>query len=79
MAPNDTFAPPAFGKVVLSLAVGIAFGVAVTLPAIQDDLAHVDVGDPGPVGNVLLIGVLSVAVVTTGLFGLYRLFWLVDR
>ena len=79
MATDDTFARPAFGKVLLSFAFGIALGVVFVLPAIRDDLAGVDVGGPGPVGNVLLIGVLTLVVVTTGLFGLYRLFWLVDR
>lgn len=79
MAPDDTFARPAFGKVLLSFVVGIALGVAFVVPAIQEDLALLDLGGPGPVGNVLLIGVLSLVVVTTGLFGLYRLFWLVDR
>lgn len=79
MAPSDTFARPAFSKVALSFAVGIAVGLGIALPAIQDDLAVVSVGDTGPVGTVLLIGVLSVAVVTTGLFAMYRLFWIVDR
>ena len=79
MAPTDEFAPPAFGKVLLSFALGIGLGVVFVLPAVRDDLLIVDVGTTDPVGNVVLIGVLSIAVVTTGLFGLYRLFWLVDR
>lgn len=79
MARSDTFARPAFGKVALSFAFGIVVGLGSALPVIQDDLATVSVGDAGPVGTVLLIGVLSVAVVTTGLFAMYRLFWLVDR
>lgn len=79
MAPNDTFARPAFGKVLASFVVGIAVGLAIVLPAIRDDVALFAVGDPGPVGNVVLVGVLSIVVLTTGLFGLYRLFWLIDR
>lgn len=79
MAPDDTFARPAFGKVLTSFAVGIALGVAFVLPAIREDLALLELGGTGPVANVLMIGVLSLVVVTTGLFALYRLFWLIDR
>lgn len=79
MTPDNPFSQPVFGKVILSFGIGIALGLTLTFPAIQNDLGGVTLGDTGPVGNVLLLGVLSIAVVTTGLFGLYRLFWLVDR
>ena len=77
MAPSDTFASPAFGKVLASFVVGIGFGLVIVLPAVRDDLAVVSLGDPGPVGNVVLIGVMSILVVTMGLFGLFRLFRLI--
>ena len=79
VAPDDTFARPAFSKVVLSFAIGIAIAAAMLVPVVRDDLVRIGLSNPGPVGNVLLIGVLSMVVVTTGLFALYRLFWLVDR
>lgn len=79
MAPTDPFAEPSFPKVAVSFGIGIVIGLAIVLPVIRDDVAAATLGDPGPVGHVLLIGVLSVTVVTTGLFALYQLFWLVDR
>lgn len=79
MAPNDTFARPAFSKVLVSFVLGIGLGVAFVLPLVRDDLARFAISNPGPVGSVLMIGVLSMVLVTTGLFALYRLFWLVDR
>lgn len=79
MAPNDPFSPPSFGKILLSFGIGIGVGLAIVLPVIHDDLGTTTLGDPGPIGNVLLIGVLSLTVVTTGLFALYQLFWLADR
>lgn len=74
MAPSDTFAEPGFGKVLASFVVGITFGLVIALPAVRDDLALVTIDGTGPVGNVVLVGVLSILVVTMGLFGLFRLF-----
>lgn len=79
MGPSDTFARPSFGKVLLSFLTGTVVGVAFVLPAIRADLTVSLLADPGPIGNVVMIGVLAILVVTTGLFGLYRLFWLVDK
>lgn len=79
MAPTDPFAEPSAAKVLLSFAVGTLLGVVVVFPVIRNDVTATSLGDPGPVGIVLVIGVLSVTVVTTGLFVLYQLFWLVDR
>ena len=78
MAPADPFAPPSFAKSVLSLAVGFLVGAAIVLPAVREDLLTTLRSNPGPIGNVVLIGVLAIMVVTIALFGLYRLFWLVD-
>lgn len=79
MAPTDPFAAPSFPKVLLSFGIGICVGLAVVLPVIRDDVSSLALGPPGPIGSVLLIGVLAVTVVTTGMFALYQLFWLVDR
>lgn len=79
MAPTDPFARPSPAKVLLSFAIGTLLGVAIVFPVIRNDVAATSLGDPGPVGIVLVIGVLAVTVVTTGLFALYQLFWLVDR
>lgn len=79
MTPTDPFAEPSPSKLALAFAIGFALGVAAVFPVIRDDVAASSLGDPGPVGIVLVVGVLSVAVVTTGLFALYQLFWLVDR
>ena len=79
MAPSDTFAQPAFSKVIVSFTLGLAVGFGFVLPAVREDLSAFALSNPGPVGSVLMIGVFSMVVVTTGLFALYRLFWLVDR
>ena len=79
MATPDRFVPPSFPKLVLTFGLGLAFGLAFVLPSIGDLATVVALQDMGSVGNVLIAGVLSIVVVTTGLFGLYRLFWLVDR
>lgn len=79
MTPTDPFAEPSPTKLVLAFAFGTVLGIAAVFPVIRDDIAASNLGDPGPVGIVLVVGVLSVAVVTTGLFALYQLFWLVDR
>lgn len=79
MAPTDSFAEPSSSKLLLSFAVGTLLGVAIVFPVIRNDVTTTSLGDPGPVGVVLVIGVLAVTVVTTGLFALYQLFWLVDR
>lgn len=73
MAPNDTFARPAFGPILASFVVGIASGLAIALPAVRDDLSLLTAGGSSPVGDVVLVGVLSIFVVTMGLFGLFRL------
>ena len=73
MAPNDTFAQPAFGKVLASLAVGVAVGLAIALPAVRDDLSLLAAGGSSPVGDVILVGVLSMVLVTLSVFGLFRL------
>lgn len=79
MATNDAMADPAFSKVFASFVIGIALGVAVAAPAVPSEIAVLVSGNPGPIGKVLIAGVLSVVVVTLGLFGLYQLFWMIDR
>lgn len=79
MSTSDAIADPAFSKVLASFAIGIALGVAVAAPAVPSEVAVLLSGDPGPIGKVLIAGVLSVVVVALGLFGLYQLFWMLDR
>lgn len=79
MARDETFARPAASKVVLSFVIGIAVGGAIVLPAIRDELTLTILENPDPIGNVVMIGVLAILVVSTGLFGLIRLFLLVDK
>ena len=79
MAHDDPFARPSFPKLVVSFVLGALVGVAVVLPAIRDDLTTSLLAGSDPIGNVVFIGVLAILVVTTGLFGLYRLFLIVDR
>lgn len=79
MAPGDTLADPAFSKVLVSFVVGIGLGAALAVPTVASEVAGLASGDTGPIGSVLVAGVLSVVIVTVGLFGLYQFFWLVDR
>lgn len=73
MAPGDTFAKPAFAKVALSFAFGLALGAALVLPVVRDDLAPLASGGSGAVRGVLLAGLFSIVIVSMGLFGLYRI------
>lgn len=73
MAPNDTFAQPAFAKVVLSFAFGLAIGAVFVLPVLREDLASLAAGGSGAVRGVLLVGLVSIVIVSMGLFGLYRI------
>lgn len=79
MQPTAPYTQPSFPKVAVSFGIGVVLGLTIGLPVIRDDLATISLGDLGAVGHTLLIGVFSVAIVTIGLFGLYQLFWLVDR
>lgn len=79
MAPSDPFAPPSFPKLLVSLGVGVLVGVGLVLPAVREDVAAAVISNPGPVGSVLLLGVLGMVGVTIGLFALYQLFWLIDK
>ena len=79
MARDETFASPPASKVVLSFVIGIVVGGAIVLPAIRDELTLTILDNPDPVGNIVMIGVLAILVVSTGLFGLIRLFLLVDK
>lgn len=79
MAPSDPFVPPSFPKLLVSLGLGVLVGVGLVLPAVRDDVTAAIVANPGPVGSVLLLGVVGLVGVTVGLFALYQLFWLVDR
>lgn len=79
MGQSNSFGRPPFAKVLLSFATGILVGVAFVLPVLPDDLGGDVLADPGPIGNVVTIGVVTILVVAAGLFGLYRLFWLVDK
>ena len=73
MAPDDSFAQPAFAKVFLSFAFGLALGAAFVLPVVRDDLAPLLSGGSGAVRGVLLVGLVSIVIVSMGLFGLYRI------
>lgn len=73
MAPSDTFAQPAFAKVALSFAFGLAIGAAFVLPAVRDDVAPLAAGGSGAVRAVIVVGILSIVIVFVGLFGLYRI------
>jgi len=73
VAQGDSFATPAFAKVFLSFAFGLAIGAALVLPVVRDDLAPLASGGSGAVRGVLLIGLFSIAIVSMGLFGLYRI------
>jgi hypothetical protein len=79
MEHDDAFAEPTFLKVFLSFSAGILLGVVFVLPIVRGELTLGILDEPGPIGNVVLIGVLAILVVSMGLFGLYRLFWLVDK
>lgn len=79
MATEDPLAGPAFSKVLVSFVIGIALGVAMAAPAVPREVTVLASGDPGPVGSVIIAGVLSVVVVTVGLFGVYQFFWMIDR
>lgn len=74
MAPADAIAPPSFPKVVLSFVLGLSLGGAIVFPAIRQDVTHVSLGSGGSVANMILLGILSLVVVTSGLFALFRLF-----
>jgi len=73
VAPDDSFAQPAFAKVFLAFAFGLALGAAFVLPVVRDDLAPLASGGSGAVRGVLLIGLFSIVIVSMGLFGLYRI------
>lgn len=79
MEPRDPFKRPSPLKTVLSFATGALVGVVFVSPMVRTDLVPDLLGDPGPVGNVVMIGVLAILVVSTGLFGLIRLFLLIDK
>ena len=73
MAQGDSFATPAFAKVFLSFAFGLAIGAALVLPVVRDDLVPLVSGGSGAVRGVLLVGLFSIVIVSMGLFGLYRI------
>lgn len=79
MAPSQTLAQPSFRKLVVSFGIGIGIGVLALLPGFPRGMTGAIQGDPGPVGNVLLVGILLLVVVTLGLLSMLQLFWLVDR
>jgi len=73
MPPSDTFTRPSFVKVVVSFAIGLFVGVGIVLPAIRTDVAAALASGGGPIGRVIVVGVLGILVVSVGLFGFYRL------
>lgn len=79
MAPDDAFSRPSSLKVFVAFSIGMLLGVGFVLPAVRDDVSLAFTNGADPIGNVVMIGVLSILVVSTGLFGLIRLFLLVDR
>lgn len=70
---------PAFLTVAVSFVVGIAFGLAVALPAVQDEVAVAAQNGPGPLTSVLLAGMVAIVVVSAGLIGFYQLFRISGR
>lgn len=79
MSTHDPIGRPTSLTVGLSFLFGIAIGMALVLPALPREVSTLARSDPGPIGSVLLLAVLAVALVTVGLFGLYQLFWFLDR
>lgn len=79
MVSHPSLGQPSFGKLIVSFGLGVGIGVLALLPGFADGFAGAIQGDPGPVGNALLVGILLLVVVTLGLFSLFQLLWLVDR
>lgn len=78
MPPEYDFSRPSTIGLYLAFVLGALLGVGFVLPVVRDDVAVDAVLGSGPVGNVVLIGVLAILVVSMGLFGLVRLFLLAD-
>ncbi|TSD15408.1 hypothetical protein DP107_06095 [Haloglomus irregulare] len=75
----ETDADPA--GVAVALALGVAIGAALALPALPPGGLGVAVGsvELDTVGTVLVVSALSVLLLPLGLFSLYQLFSLADR
>jgi hypothetical protein len=75
----ETDADPA--GVAVALALGVAIGAALAVPALPPGGLGITVGGIAldTVGTVLVVSALSVLLLPLGLFSLYRLFSLADR
>lgn len=60
--------------------VGVLIGLSLVLSAVSTNLESIDPGGlDGPVGKVLIIGLLGLFVVTLSFVTLYQVFALVDQ